>query len=61
MEVLHFLLLDYNDTLDINANLFPGSLLTVSGKPAIYQCGRYSIVGLAQRSDSITKLFANMQ
>lgn len=45
----------------MNTKLFPGSLLTVSGKPATYQCGQYSIVGLAQRADSITRIFANIQ
>jgi len=33
----------------------------VSGKPATYQCGAYSIVGPAQRGDSITRIFANVQ
>lgn len=37
---------------------FPGSLFTVSGKPATYQCGSYSLVGPAMQGDSITRIFA---
>lgn len=34
--------------------------MTVSGNPATYQCGSYSLVGLAQRGDSITRIFTTM-
>jgi hypothetical protein len=51
--------LDYNDTKDVDSLNFPGSLFTVEGKPANYKCGSYSIVGLAQRGDFITRIFAS--
>jgi hypothetical protein len=52
---------DYASLLDLNQEIFPGSLFTVNGRPAISVCGRYSMVGLAQRGDSITRIFANLQ
>ena len=39
---------------------FPGSLFTVAGKPATYQCGDYSVVGLGQVGDPITRIFATL-
>ncbi len=39
---------------------FPGSLFSVGGKPATYQCGGYSVVGLGQVGDQITRVFANL-
>lgn len=37
--------------------LFSGSLMTINGKPSIYQCGQYSLIGLAQQGDFITRIF----
>jgi hypothetical protein len=51
---------DYNSTYDIDALQFPGSLFTVAGKPATYQCGIYSIAGLGQSGDPITRIFATL-
>ena len=51
---------DYNDNLYINALTFPGTLFTVNGQPANYQCGDYSMVGLAQRGEIVTRIIATM-
>lgn len=33
----------------------------MAGKPATTQVGPYSVVGLAEVGDSVTRIFANMQ
>jgi len=50
--------IDYNDNKYLNSVIFPGSLFTVSGKPATYNCGGYSIVGKAQKGDIITRMIS---
>ena len=52
---------DYTSTYEVDSLQFPGSLLTVEGKPATYQCGIYSFVGPAQSGNSISRIFVNMQ
>ena len=44
----------------MDSNEFTGSLFSVNGASSTYKCGDYSIVGLAGKGESITRVFTTL-
>lgn len=60
-KTVFFLLIeDYVSEYYVNSDEFTGSLFSVNGASSTYKCGDYSVVGLANRGESITRVFTTI-
>jgi len=52
---------DYVAQYYLNTDEFTGSLFTVNGASSIYKCGDYSLAGLANRGEIISRIFTTLK